>query len=83
MLTLVLYYNQKADLVSIGDISVTFVDVNGNNVAKSYSSYEITEYKIVIKYDYSAVDLVNITLSLPYVQSQEMPQCISTNQFKR
>ena len=36
---------------------------------KNYTSYEITEYKVVIKYDYSAVSLVNITLSLPYVQS--------------
>jgi hypothetical protein len=59
------------------------VDVNGNSVAKNYSSYEITPYKVVIKYDYSAVSLVNITLSLPYVQSQETSQCISTNQFKK
>lgn len=59
------------------------MDVNENIIPKNYSSYEITEYKIVIKYDYSAVNLVNITLSMPYVQSQEQPQCISMNQFKQ
>ncbi len=38
---------------------------------------------MVIKYDYSSVSLVNVTLSIPYVQSQEYPQCIATNQFKQ
>jgi hypothetical protein len=70
-LTLVLYFNQKANLASIDDISISFIDVDSNVISKNYSSYEITEYKLVIQYDYSSISLVNVTLIIPYVQSQE------------
>lgn len=69
MLTLVLYYNQKAALASMNDVVVTFVDVNNNVISKNYTSYEITNYKVVIKYDHSPISLVNVTVSIPYVQS--------------
>lgn len=67
----------------MSDVVVTFVDVNNNAIAKNYTSYEITNYKVVIKYDHSSISLVNVTVSIPYVQSLETSQCISNNQFKK
>ena len=59
------------------------MDVDNKVVVKNWSEYEVTPFKLVIKYDYSAVELVNITLTIPYLQSLQTPQSISTNSFKK
>lgn len=83
VLTLVLYFNEKGSLAAWEDISIEFLDVNNNLIYKNHSSYEISEYKIEIRYDYSPISLVNVTLTIPYLQSQQSPQSISTNLYKK
>lgn len=69
-------------MASYSDITIAFVDIDGSNVPYNLQSYEITPYKLEFKFDYSAVNLVNITLTLPYVRSEESEQRISSNTYK-
>lgn len=38
---------------------------------------------MTFKFDRSSINLVNITLTIPYLQSQQSPQKISTNIYKK
>lgn len=71
VLTLVLYYNQKAEIASFKDITISFVDIDSNVVNYTLTSYQITEYKMEFKFDNRAVSLVNVSLVIPYVQSEQ------------
>ena len=52
-------------------------------MAHSLQSYEITNYKMEFKFSRKAVNLVNITLTIPYVGSLQSQQKISSNLFKK
>ena len=69
-------------MASIGDVAVSFVDVDGVTVSRSIQSYTITPFKMEFVFDRSAVSLVNITLTIPYLASKTSNQRISSNSFK-
>ena len=65
------------------DITAEFVDIDNNSLVYLPTSKSITPYYIEYVYNQSEISLVNITLTLPYVQSQESSQRISKNIFKK
>jgi len=42
VLTLSLYYSQKAELVAFSDITVQLIDIDGKTVKTTLTSYNIT-----------------------------------------
>lgn len=83
VLSLVLYYNQKAEIAPFEQITISIVDIDGNTVPFTLTSYEITEYKIEFKFNRKAVSLVNVSLTIPYIKSETSGQRISSNRFKK
>ena len=59
------------------------VDIDGNTVKTTLSSYNITSYQVTLKYTYDTVNLVNVSVTLPYIQSLESSQRLSTNLYKK
>jgi len=81
-LTLVLYLNQEAEVPAIGDISINFVDIDGNTVSRTLNYYELTAFKMEFIFDRTSISLVNITLTIPYISSMSSNQRVSANSYK-